>query len=160
MLGAECYSSIILPGLSNGPKGVPIAQRTKLGWIVIGASKNPTASDRSTANLVMLSSVSEKENLGRNLRRSWELEEVDQKRTTSFEDRQCERLFQQGCRRNVDGSYTVRLPVRNEKIKQVGDRLQGAQPLMSRSQSMMSRDSKLATAYTAFMDEYEQSGHM
>lgn len=42
LLGAGAFAELILEGLIKGPKGTPIAQKTKLGWILSGMSEEPT----------------------------------------------------------------------------------------------------------------------
>lgn len=42
ILGADVYSAILLDGLKRGSPSAPVAQRTSLGWLVVGTS-SPTS---------------------------------------------------------------------------------------------------------------------
>lgn len=46
LLGAEVYAEILMPGLVKGPSGSPMAQQTKLGWILSGLNSVPSAQSR------------------------------------------------------------------------------------------------------------------
>ncbi|KAL0822415.1 hypothetical protein ABMA28_004490 [Loxostege sticticalis] len=68
--GAEVYGQILLEGLIKGPVGSPVAQNTRLGWILSGKvqAKNSTSNDDHIINMHL--QVSEDEIL----RKFWEIE--------------------------------------------------------------------------------------
>ena len=75
IMGADIYALIIQEGLRHGSLGTPVAQRTKLGWILTGATRPPADKDAECINSFSITphpatSVAEE------LRRFWELEEI------------------------------------------------------------------------------------
>lgn len=50
LIGAETYAEIILHGLVKGPEGTPMAQNTKIGWIISGPTHGTENQIRSQCN--------------------------------------------------------------------------------------------------------------
>ena len=85
IFGADLYLSLILEGLRIGAAQAPVAQQTKLGWILTGPTIDPPpitshATVVSCATTLATSEV---------LRRFWEVEEVPATPTLTPEDEEC-----------------------------------------------------------------------
>ena len=99
--------------------------------------------------------------LDRSLQRFWELEELP---ITSSkmkpEDEECESIFKETHRRDFQGLYEVRLPLK-QNLPLVGDETRRmALGSLSHMHRRFARDPKLAQGYREFMQEYEKLGHM
>ncbi|XP_049886588.1 uncharacterized protein LOC126381097 [Pectinophora gossypiella] len=75
LLGAEVYGQILMDGIMKGPVGSPVAQNTKLGWILSGqvterVQEEVEVSSRNTMIISMHAHVNESDLL----RKFWELE--------------------------------------------------------------------------------------
>jgi hypothetical protein len=109
LLGADAYAHIVLPDLRRGGTLEPIAQHTRLGWILLGAV--------GTSQVASVSSLqcSTMEDLATFVRRFWEWEEPPRTALPlSAEEQGCEYFFSQTHQRLSDGRYQVRLPLRPE----------------------------------------------
>ncbi|OXU19582.1 hypothetical protein TSAR_001802 [Trichomalopsis sarcophagae] len=132
ILGAYLYPALIQEGLRQGPPIMPIAQKTKLGWIIIG----PTTACTTNATT--------------SLRLFWKIEEVPTQLVLTEEKVECERLFQDTHYRDQQGRYVVRLPFKSEPT--LPDyRVVAVSHLLSL---------ELAQEYRKFLCEYEEMGHM
>jgi len=85
----------------------PIAQRTKLGWIISGPIKST-----SIATNLQMYHVSVSEELHYLMQKFWKLEEVPTSENTSLslEEQECENHFRNTHTRNKGGQYVLQLP--------------------------------------------------
>ncbi|XP_023247540.1 uncharacterized protein LOC111643637 [Copidosoma floridanum] len=93
------------------------------------------------------------------LQRFWELEEVPSVCRHASDDIDCERIFA-NYRRDADGRYIVRLPMKPNAAPLLGDSLASALASLRSLHGRLQRDSKMATEYNRFMSEYLALGHM
>lgn len=116
LLGAEMVAEILLPGLKEGPKGSPIAQQSKLGWFLSGATSSNTISqahihcttvDNESAESAEVESDADVTNA---LKRFWEIEQIPTEKRLTAEDQMCEKHFIDTIKRRTDGRYVVSLP--------------------------------------------------
>ena len=99
--------------------------------------------------------------LDRSLQRFWELEEIpDSKAKWKPEDQACDDLFRQTHRRNVDGRYVVRLPLKSDLPDVSGETRRMASGSLLSMHRRFSRDPVLAQDYREFMTMYRELGHM
>lgn len=137
LIGAEIYGEIILHGLRKGPRGTPIAQQTKLGWILSGSTTLlPDSEEQKSSvecNLANLSEpiectqnvptpqhsvdptqpnmqIIESMQLMEALKKFWELEEDLVKKHWTEEEKECVRKFKEETCIGPDGKFIVRLP--------------------------------------------------
>jgi len=104
ILGADVYSQIIEKGIVKGLSDCPIAQRTKLGWIISGPIRST-----SIATNLQTYHVSVSEDLHYLMQKFWKLEEVPTSENTSLslEEQECENHFRNTHTRNKCGQYVV-----------------------------------------------------
>ena len=151
------YASIIRPGVRRGPPGTLTAQRTTLGWILLGAIETSQCAGESFATTLYGSAS---ESLDEALKRFWEIEEIPKMLQSSPDDLECERLFKEGQRRDDTGRYIVRLPLRIHGPLPLKGSLSAAKRSLERTHAMMSFDPTLAKEYFEFMRDYEDLHHM
>lgn len=151
LLGADVYHSLLLEGVRKGPSG-PVAQNTIFGWVLTGQTVVRLVEPMSIVGSMHVC-------LDAQLRKFWEIEEVDQERTPSMEDVACERHFRETVRREVDGRYTLQLPFK-ETTKTLGESRSLAVRRLLQIERRYATKPELFEQYVAFMDEYLSLGHM
>lgn len=153
LLGAAFYSEIIRNGIIKR-KNAPTAQRTSFGWIIFG---NLGLSSYG-ANVVNNIEIDNDELSGL-LLKFWELEKVNEKHHRTQEEELCEQIFQNDVKRNSDGRYMVRMPLKNDASVVTNTR-QIAKMRLLQMERRFERDPKLKDQYMKFMAEYEELNHM
>ncbi|XP_063830297.1 uncharacterized protein LOC135079574 [Ostrinia nubilalis] len=147
LLDASIYSDIIMNGLIKGPHQAPIAQQTKLGWILSGNVQ------RFNCHVVI--------NDVDNLSRFWEVEAInDTSSNMSEQEIYCEDLYQATTRRLDNGRYQVALPMKQDFEELLGTSKPKAIMQFKQLEKRMAKNEVLSTSYCNFMHEYLQLGHM
>ncbi|XP_024889613.1 uncharacterized protein LOC112466006 [Temnothorax curvispinosus] len=155
IIGAELYSKIIEEGIIKGEPNTPIAQFTKIGWIVSGAT-----SLNSINPQVQSYHVSITDDLHDLLRRFWETEEISITTKTLTKDEQdCENHFQANHSRDANGRYIVKIPFKESPDK-LGDSKAKAIRQMANLHQKFANNQSHAKLYNDFIDEYEKLDHM
>lgn len=155
IIGAEVYSQIIEEGIIKGVPNTPIAQSTKLGWIISGATSHNTINNRAQGY-----HVSVREDLHDLLRHFWETEEIlTATKTLSRDEQECENQFKATHSRDATGRYIVKLPFKDSADK-LGDSKSKAFRQMTNLQHKFSSNESYAKLYKEFIEEYEQLNHM
>ncbi|XP_041984084.1 uncharacterized protein LOC121736766 [Aricia agestis] len=147
LLDASVYSDILMDGLIKGPNKAPMAQQTRVGWILSG--------DVKTFNCcVVLNNLAD-------ISQYWELEEVQNSSTArSEEDEYCEQLYQSTTRRLQNGRYEVAIPMKQDFEKHLGNSRPKAIAQLYNLERKMAKNTEFSESYTQFMREYLSLGHM
>ncbi|CAG9129784.1 unnamed protein product [Plutella xylostella] len=95
-----------MSGLIKGPTQAPIAQQTKLGWVLSGNVRT------FNCNVVI-------NNLA-DIKKYWEIEDIQDKSSVSEADEKCEKFYQATTRRLESGRYEVAIPMKSGFEKQLG----------------------------------------
>ncbi|PZC75621.1 hypothetical protein B5X24_HaOG205897, partial [Helicoverpa armigera] len=147
LLDAGVYAQIIMDGILRGPIHAPIAQQTKLGWVLLGN----TTTYQCHAVLNNLEDIS----------RFWEIEEITEQSTTLTSDEQyCETLYKTTTTRRSDGRYEVRIPMKPAFERQLGSSKSQALAQFRQLEKRLSRDQSLSESYKTFMADYIRLNHM
>ncbi|CAG7696131.1 unnamed protein product, partial [Allacma fusca] len=112
LLGADAYAEIMLGEIRRGPADTPIAQETKLGWIVYGRAPPSTVSGKPIPHIV---SCSTHLNLDKSLQRFWQLEDLPMKRILTAEEKCCEEKFRLTHRRDEKGMNICAWGINNQQ---------------------------------------------
>ncbi|XP_031331852.1 uncharacterized protein LOC116162377 [Photinus pyralis] len=151
LLGAEDYANIIMDGIRK--EDSCLAQNSELGWILSGQIHTPKGH-----NVTLISMVS-RATKNTQLERFWELEEIPGPAGPSKQDTECEQHYQETTVRNTDGTYTVRIPFKEDPSV-----LESARPVAVARLVQLEKkflvNTKLEKEYKAFMQEYLELGHM
>lgn len=157
ILGIKVYARIIQDGVVTEDKTSPIAQRSKLGWIISGSvnsNKETTVAHgyHISVNTVKLYDL---------LQCFWKLEKISPSISSplSIDEQTCEEHFKQTHSRDPLERYIIRLPFKQTPTK-LGDSRTRALRIMINLSRKLSNDLKLAKAYSEFLDKYEKLDHM
>ncbi|XP_075990299.1 uncharacterized protein LOC142985945 [Anticarsia gemmatalis] len=148
ILSVQVYELIVLPGLICKGSNQPIAQKTKLGWIL-----SRTVQPQSYCNVVNV-------DLG-DIQKFWEIEDVAiNDHEMSSEDYECIQQYQLSTKRQPDGRYVVTLPLKPELTEKLGESKTKAVAQLHQLEKRFSRNLTIANSYKEFIHEYAQSNHM
>lgn len=146
LLGADVYSDVILGGIIKHDNGSPVAQHTKLGWILCGATKQFNC-------LVTLTELD-------SLTKFWEIEEVPSESENTTEDEMCESFYTKTTTRLSNGRYVVKMPMNANYEQSLGNSKQQATAQFLHLEKKMARQEHFAKLYREFIREYIDLGHM
>lgn len=104
------YAEVILPGLMKGSSNAPIAQSTKIGWILSGACETNASLSQVACNFT----ICEENNLSNDLQRFWQIEEVVNRAIVTSEEQLCEEHYSTNVSRASDGKLIMRLPFKGD----------------------------------------------
>ncbi|XP_026326321.1 uncharacterized protein LOC113235013 [Hyposmocoma kahamanoa] len=152
LLGAEEYSKILLQGFEKLENGI-IAQNTELGWILSGFRSTEYLNGMKIISLMTRTEETQQ------LTKFWELEEVTSEYQLKEEDQICEKYYTDTTQRNSDGTYTVRLPLKDPSIE-YGNTRQKAVARLIQLEKKLDKNHDLRQKYNEFMNEYLEMGHM
>lgn len=154
LIGGGIFFDILEPKRIHLGTGSLCLQDTKFGWVITGEvgpvcllnvnSVGQSIEDRWIA-------VENSKNANSN-----DLSKANRK---SLDEKEAARDFQETAKRNQDGRFVLRLPLRSE-VKNLGDTLNMATSRFLSVERRLQQDESLREAYVSFMKEYENAGHM
>ncbi|XP_055910470.1 uncharacterized protein LOC129944834 [Eupeodes corollae] len=152
ILGADIFFDIIAEGRITHPSGSPGAQNTIFGWVIAGnislAHEHCLGIFHSTVDTDTL------------LRKFFEHENMFDGNSTEYEvSETIENHFASTHFINSDGRFVVSLPFSRTPIE-FGNSRDAALKRLTAMERRFSKDLNLKREYAAFMEEYEQLGHM
>lgn len=160
LIGMDILVEIMKSGLVKGPQGQPMAQETKIGWLISGKVDRKWHSNELMC-LIGTNNPGDNDKNQPNLTKFWEIEDLQPERQATSEELECEKFYQETVKQDIDGKYIVKIPFNKEK---------GPERLgYSRNQSMarflqlekrFKADKNLKMEYSRVMNEYLQLGHM
>lgn len=154
LLGADIYSQILLDGLKRGPLGAPIAQHTKLGWILSGQVW--TNNNQNSRNI---SSFHHRFDIDTQIKKFWEIEELPKKRIFTNEETKCEEFFEKTHKRDESGRFIVGLPFKEDRSPLGKSKFRALQRF-NQLQLKFQKNHQYCSEYKAVMAEYIESNHM
>ncbi|XP_046590243.1 uncharacterized protein LOC124293434 [Neodiprion lecontei] len=157
ILGADIYSNIIGQGVRRGAPGTPIAQETQFGWVLSGCVSAEAASPSYGAVQGFQCSLDHE--LLDLVQQFWKQEEVSKPLALTSEEERCEQHFRETVSRTMSGRYAVRLPLKNNSVE-LGNSRNPAHQMLLRLEKRFGSDAKLKEAYSSFLREYRELGHM
>lgn len=128
-----------------------VMQKTKFGWVV-----GPMTAPAPRHVKCYLTSVA---SLEKQLIKFWDIEEFPKKRSLSSEEEACEAHFVENTRRDGNGRFIVKLPLKQEPLVLVDSRKQAERRFLALERRLQ-RNKALSKEYSAFLKEYEELGHM
>ncbi|XP_073964611.1 uncharacterized protein [Choristoneura fumiferana] len=148
LLGVDIYSNILLEGLRRANNLAPIAQQTRLGWILCGKTQTQCTYQ---CNIVL--------NNMEDIQRFWQIEDISESDGHAIEDSQCIQFYKSTTTRRDDGRYEVRLPLK-PMIQDLGESKHKAIAQFMQLERKFNKNKDIAREYKAFIEEYRRLGHM
>ncbi|XP_063363671.1 uncharacterized protein LOC134652418 [Cydia amplana] len=158
LLGVKVYAQIIQEDtpIIKGPPGTPCAQKTYLGWILFGDNGETDTSIQEKCFITMHHQV----DVDDLLKTIWEVE-PDTKRTLTEEEQTCERIYESTYKRNEEGRYIVKLPLKTEVPRACeGNTREIAQNRLIQLERRFLKMPKLKEEYVKVIDDYIEQKHM
>lgn len=146
LLGADVYAKIIQDGIINESENLPVAQKTRLGYILCGNVPS------HQCNIVV--------NNMDDITRFWAIEDINESSNLSSEDQYCLNFYGETTFRQEDGRYVVRLPLKPGMENALGYSKNIAIAQFKQLQSKFRKDRHIETEYKKFIQEYINLGHM
>ncbi|XP_017470093.1 PREDICTED: uncharacterized protein LOC108361844 [Rhagoletis zephyria] len=159
LIGAGLFFELLCVGQIQLAPGLPILQKTLLGWVISGGGQQSSKLSSFIVNKRSSSCEDSSTRLDDLVRRFWEVEHVFEPivRTTK-EELDCEAHFKNNLSRLRSGEYSVRLPLKlapealGDSYLQAKRRLEGLERKLAYPQ--------LKAKYSAFIREYLDLNHM
>lgn len=148
ILGAEQFYQLLCIGQYRLGDGLPILQRTRLGWVVSGAYI-ANAPKKVRCNLIQTKA----------LQTFWNSEECSRSTKVPHDDyMECEKIFNEH-KRTSDGNFVVNIPLK-ESVTCLGHSRSIVYKRFKTLESKFARDPVYKNQYVQFMREFEKAGHM
>lgn len=156
IIGAEIFFDLFkVSGHIQLGESFPTITNSVFGWLVSG--KTPQIGVSKPAIVANIATVAEVHQI---IERFWTIEEDNSSTNYSIEETACEENFRRNVKRNAEGRYIVRLPVKEHILNQLGDNRRTAVRRFHMLEGRLGCNSELSDQYTAFIDEYLALGHM
>lgn len=158
LIGSDVYPYCLSDGPRSVIKGNPSAISTMFGYVLVGTVVNRQSfSSRQASSTTLFSTLNDRVDL--QLKRFWEIEEVETPKSISPQDQYCEDLFVQTTTRVQGGRYMVSLPVAPEATE-IGSNRPAAVGSFLNLEHRLSKNPEVQDKYNNFMQEYLDLGHM
>lgn len=155
LLGADVFSHVFDGKRVVVEESLPAAFSSLFGWVIIGPVSD------SVTHMKLTDSVSLMTSLENAVERFWLIEEPEAAPVTFTDNGKCEQIYTSERTRDVSGRFVVPLPFRGPVSE---EQFPGARQMALRRFENLERklklDPVLRSAYTDFMNEYIQLGHM
>ncbi|XP_031340893.1 uncharacterized protein LOC116169002 [Photinus pyralis] len=152
LIGSPLFFSLLCAGQIRLGPNMPILQKTQLGWVISGPI-GAIPSTKSQCNLSVLNDLPEQ------LAKFWELESYPSDKVHSAEETECETHFTKTVSRDEDGRFIVDIPFK-APLDTLGESYNKAQRQFFALERRLQMNPIILERYTAFMEEYQNLGHM
>ena len=158
LIGAELFFTILQSQEIIIQEHLPRLHKTQFGWIVAGKIHMTSQLTQSFASF-SCSEESDDECINAKLQRFWELESIPNQTFLTSEEQQAEEHFTKTHRRENNGRYIVRLPMK-QSTNNLGESRPQAEKRFHYLERKLDKDPSLKLEYQKFMNEYLDLGHM
>nr|CAI5835990.1 unnamed protein product [Callosobruchus analis] len=156
LIGVEIFYELLCIGQIRLGRGMPVLQKTVLGWLVSG----PISSCHSgSKELKSICGLSVDNNVQQQLAAFWEMEEMPTEKPKSAEEEACEEHFAKTTKRNKDGRFIVSIPLK-DSLSKLGESKKVAEKRFHNLEKRFATDLKFRESYVNFIKEYEALNHM
>lgn len=154
LLGAEIFYTLMESGKLRLGNTLPVLQETRLGRIISGSlALMESRVPKTVCNLHISNKV-----LNDSLTKFWQVEEFGHTKFYSKAEQYCEDFFQKTTTREIDGSFNVRYPFKQDVPLVLGNSKNQALKRFVSLEKRLSNNPTLKTQYVDFMREYERLG--
>lgn len=172
LLGAQMFFKMMSVGQIELSESLPMLQKTVFGWVVCGKAMDFNKSNSSSISLysTMGESLNQSythfcnqqfvsSSLDKDIAKFWEVEEIAGESMLTKEEQLCEDVFNSTVKRDTDGRFVVKLPVRENLVK-LGDSYNSALKRFLLLERRFDRQPELYQHYNLFINEYYNLNHM
>lgn len=158
LLGVKEIAELLLPGLIKGTTTTPVAQQTKVGWVLSGTCGTHTSHAKYRINHLSL----DEQNLSEILKTFWTIEEITTRPAWSPEEQAAENHFVKHTKRYHDGKMLVRLPFKSDPNEEnfLGHSYDAAKARFFQVEKRLMRNEDHYNEYRKCINEYIELGHM
>ncbi|XP_036145373.1 uncharacterized protein LOC118646483 [Monomorium pharaonis] len=156
LIGADNFWNLMCVGQIKLGKQRPVLQKSLLGWLVSGSTitHKPQGIKQASCHLSVL------EELDRDMRAFWEVENYQSVKQYNEEEEYCEKHFKATYRRQLDGRFIVQYPIKEHLLEALGNSKEVALKRFQSLERKFERKSEFKREYAGFMREYLHLGHM
>ncbi|XP_012058650.1 PREDICTED: uncharacterized protein LOC105621809 [Atta cephalotes] len=156
LIGVDLFWNLICVGQVKSSNKHPTLQKTRLGWIL--ASRLDGIISTVSKIHSFHASVTNAE-LHEHVSRAWQMDDIStQSHNFTMEESICERHFLDNVSQNSQGRYTVKLPIKEQILNNIGDSRESALKRLKGIERRFKRDPTLKLQYATFLDEYVSLG--
>ncbi|XP_028160091.1 uncharacterized protein LOC114352628 isoform X3 [Ostrinia furnacalis] len=153
LIGADLFWEILNDNKIRLKSG-PYLQDTKLGWLISG----PIYTNKMRCKQNIQCNFTQTIDL--QLRQFWELEDSGPRENIfTCDERKCEEIFKNTTKREIDGRFSVRIPLK-ESADLLGDSYSVAYKRFLSLERKLERMPQYKRMYADFIREYRDLGHM
>ncbi len=159
LIGTELFFNCLSSGKVSFGKNAPILQNTKFGWVVVGPFHFNGMHSLPKQNCFLMTNGNE-QTLHDALEKFWQIEHIterSQNRLTS-EELECEIHFRKNYKIS-NGRFVVQLPLKSNHTE-LGESYSTALKCLNSLNRRLDKNFELRRAYTEFLNEYEELGHI
>ncbi|XP_063540068.1 uncharacterized protein LOC134749095 [Cydia strobilella] len=155
LLGVHIYTDILMYGVIKGEPGTPIAQQTRLGYILSGGQLNNN-------HMREFKSMHLNITLEKMVEKFWETErlESEENDTLTPQELRAENIYQDTVARDTNGRYIVSLPFKCDKPTLPENSREIALRRFMSTERRLEANTKLRESYNEVMREYIMLQHM
>jgi hypothetical protein len=158
LLGAEIFFEILEHDQICATSSAPLFHKTKFGWIASGKIYQNNRFDH--LNTKVDDHVFVNVDLEKQLEQMWSLDTCYYKKAQlSAEEKLCEKEFVTNTKRDKHGRFIVKYPLKDTR-NLLGDSYWIALKRLQYLMKKLEKNPELKKAYTAFLQEYKDLGHL
>ena len=157
LLGLNTYYSVVSGKVRRAPEK-PIAIETIFGWVLVSDSSNSCSA--SSNIMCMLISTKEENQISKQLKKFWEIEEICPENVSkwSVRDTKVFNEFKNSLEYN-NKKYTVKLPMIEEQQEEIHTNMNLASNRFTKRLRKFSKDPTFEARYAAAVTEYIDAGY-
>lgn len=166
LLGAASFGTLLMTGVKKHGKHCPVAQETKLGWIISGTNRSPDnkilKAYCSFMNICSTGQVDQNQLLNDNVKKFWDLEQIQSEQKYTEEEELANLHYIRNVSRTENGQFIVKLPF-NSPLTDVhifGNSFQTAFVRFMQLEKKLLKNERLYVEYRRVMNEYIELKHM
>lgn len=162
LLGVDIFYRILLTEQIK-MAGLPVVQKTKLGWVFGGYYNKNFGKGNSSHETIVSCFATDTSNqaIDEQLSKFWELEDCPNTLSRKYSDSEqfCENHFMQNYSRNLKGRFIVKFPFK-ENVSELGTSKDMAAKRLHFLMQRLNKNEVLQKEYIDFLTEYRELGHM
>lgn len=161
LLSAAVYAEILLDGIRKGQIGEPIAQQTKLCWIVFGTART-SKNFKTICNVISATQRDDPSiDLCSQLQKFWQVEEAESFKNFTPDEQAAEDTFATSVTQNEAGNFVVDLPFEVDPNSDcLGESKVMATKRLLSTQRRFTKNPIVQQMYNENLMEYLTLGHM